>query len=271
MFADISTYPSGIYLDELERIALATIGKNTPCEEQDDWCDELWYRAMSTQKRKAVDAFESEEHAGQGTGAGADKKSATSARKKSRKENHEGNSGDMICVAAKSPMRNILGKPLVPIENIQPLLLSDAKEGTEEKTQDQILPQDEEKNRHSSAEFLEDSWIWLSDPRSLEFRDESVAQSIAANAVHSFAAFLTACGWTEQQNRRQSRTDSMRNKKRGIILVEKAQTPQYVEKLGVLERGLADRKPIFIFNLSTFSKDCRQEGDISRKCIATMF
>lgn len=271
MFADISTYPSGIHLDELERIALATIGKNTPCEEQDDWCDELWYRAMSTQKRKAVDAFESEEHAGQGTGAGADKKGAASARKKSRKENHEGNSGDMICVAAKSPMRNILGKPLVPIENIQPLLLSDAKEGAGEKTQDQILPQDEEKNRHSSAEFLEDSWIWLSDPRSLEFRDESVAHSIAANAVHSFAAFLTACGWTEQQNRRQSRTDSMRNKKRGIILVEKAQTPQYVEKLGVLERGLADRKPIFIFNLSTFSKDCRQEGDISRKCIATMF
>lgn len=258
-------------MDELERIALATIGKNAPCEEQDNWWDEVWYKAMSTQKRKAVDAFESEEHAGQGSGAGVDKKSAASSRKKSRKENHEGNSGDMICIAAKSPMRNIPGKPLVPIENIQPHLLSDAKEGAEERNQDQIPPQDEEKIRHTSAEFLEDSWIWLSDPRSMEFRDESVAQSIAANAVHSFAAFLTACGWTEQQNRRQLRTGSMHNKKRGIILVEKAQIPQYVEKLGVLERGVADRKPIFIFNLSTFSKDCRQEGDISRKCIATMF
>lgn len=122
-----------------------------------------------------------------------------------------------------------------------------------------------EDDSRDMMKFFADSWFWVPDPHPLGFDNDPKLQVIATNVIHSLDAFLSGCGWVVNMKATRNRPQLVSCfKRRGIVLVEEGERLQIVEKLEAFEQDLNDRIPIFIFNLTTFARDVRQEGDVSR-------
>ena len=252
-------WADGIHMDELERIALSTItiGKD-PTNDDDDreieeWCAELFRKADSLQKRRASDAFRSEEQA-----VPANKVAEAPPVKRARRDKDEENPQQTTGVAQKARMNN--GEPLVPIENTRTAQGAvDAATCADAPTKAVVGGDDHEERRQGESSLmghLQKSWIYIpGQNKGSELRlNVKEAQIVAANTIHLFEAFLAGCGWTSTNQRARPG-----RRRQGIIVVNKEESYEMMEKLIALARTTddTDRKPIFILNLSAFS-DLRQ-------------